>query len=271
STQRSLTTPFPNRPSSSSSQLLRTWSVAGTWKFQRDATYTTKVSPELSVCDCSSFGYGFLRNVPQSNSALSLARRRVIFARRMRSIMSLVSGCYALGIDMTARNLQAEAKKKGLPWSMAKGFDTFTPISWRDASRRRALGDGSGVFRYESRIFYLILRCMFARLVRSYSDFIPKNDIPDPSDVNLWLKLDNVLKQQGNTSDMIFNIPTLLEFVTSIMRLEPGDLLMTGTPAGVGPIQPGQTITAGLKVGSSETDLMQVRFGIVERRGEARL
>ncbi|RUP46116.1 hypothetical protein BC936DRAFT_147343 [Jimgerdemannia flammicorona] len=138
---------------------------------------------------------------------------------------------YALGIDMTARNLQAEAKKKGLPWSMAKGFDTFTPIS----------------------------------------DFIPKNDIPDPSDVNLWLKLDNVLKQQGNTSDMIFNIPTLLEFVTSIMRLEPGDLLMTGTPAGVGPIQPGQTITAGLKVGSSETDLMQVRFGIVERRGEARL
>ncbi|RUS20865.1 hypothetical protein BC937DRAFT_94177 [Endogone sp. FLAS-F59071] len=78
---------------------------------------------------------------------------------------------YALGIDMTARNLQFEAKTKGLPWSAAKGFDTFTPIS----------------------------------------DFIPKSDIPDPSDVNLWLKLDDVFKQNGNTSDMIFNFKIVRE------------------------------------------------------------
>ncbi|RUS20534.1 hypothetical protein BC938DRAFT_475552 [Jimgerdemannia flammicorona] len=166
------------------------------------------------------------------------------------SIFLMQAKGYALGIDMTARNLQAEAKKKGLPWSMAKGFDTFTPIRY--------------VMHVPDLCLVVVIPLLISLLLRDVYCF--DIDVTSPSSL-----LDNVLKQQGNTSDMIFNIPTLLEFVTSIMRLEPGDLLMTGTPAGVGPIQPGQTITAGLKVGSSETDLMQVRFGIVERKGEARL
>ncbi|ORZ02735.1 hypothetical protein BCR43DRAFT_21632 [Syncephalastrum racemosum] len=140
--------------------------------------------------------------------------------------MDYVAG-YALGIDMTARNLQFEAKNKGLPWSTAKGFDTFTPIS----------------------------------------DFIPKESIPDPSNVDLWLKVNDAFRQQGNTKDMIFNIPFLLSYVASIMKLEVGDVLLTGTPKGVGPILAGDIITAGLRPASATQDLVQVKFNVADRAG----
>ncbi|EXX51672.1 Fmp41p [Rhizophagus irregularis DAOM 197198w] len=106
---------------------------------------------------------------------------------RESEAMNYVEG-YALGIDLTARNLQEVVKKKGLPWSAAKGFDTFTPIG----------------------------------------KFIPKSEIEDPHNVNLWLKLNGEMKQNGITKDMIFNIPTLIEYVSSIMKLEKGDLILTG-------------------------------------------
>jgi len=119
--------------------------------------------------------------------------------------MDYVAG-YALGLDMTARNLQPAATATGPPWSRAKGYDTFCPIS----------------------------------------PFIPKEQISNPGDVELWLKVDGVLKQKGNTKDMIFPIPMLIQFVSSIMTLEPGDLILTGTPSGVGPVTAGQKVEAGL-------------------------
>ncbi|RGB40844.1 hypothetical protein C1646_663509 [Rhizophagus diaphanus] len=143
---------------------------------------------------------------------------------RESEAMNYVEG-YALGIDLTARNLQDVVKKKGLPWSAAKGFDTFTPIG----------------------------------------KFIPKSEIEDPHNVNLWLKLNGEMKQNGITKDMIFNIPTLIEYVSSIMKLEKGDLILTGTPSGVGPIHPGQVITAGLNVNNE--NLSTIEFPVVERVG----
>ncbi|KDQ19763.1 hypothetical protein BOTBODRAFT_169823 [Botryobasidium botryosum FD-172 SS1] len=125
---------------------------------------------------------------------------------------SYVAG-YALAIDMTARNMQDAVKKKGLPWSAAKGFDTFTPIS----------------------------------------SFIPKESISDPHNINLWLKINDTFKQNGNTTDMIFRIPRLIQHISSIMTLEEGDLILTGTPSGVGPVEPGDTITAGLAIPSSSS------------------
>lgn len=77
--------------------------------------------------------------------------------------MEHVAG-YTLALDMTARDLQDEAKSKGLPWTEAKGHDTFCPVS----------------------------------------DFIEKNKIPDPHNIELWLKVDDQVKQKGNTKDMIF-------------------------------------------------------------------
>ncbi|KAG0322163.1 hypothetical protein BGZ99_003457 [Dissophora globulifera] len=130
---------------------------------------------------------------------------------------------YTLALDMTARNLQDAAKKAGLPWSAAKGYDTFTPIG----------------------------------------DLIPKDSIPDTNNVDLSLKIDGVTKQNGNTKDMIFKVPMLIEYVSSIMKLQAGDVILTGTPAGVGPVKPGETVTCEL--GTKGTILSQLRFPVVAR------
>ncbi|TIB90907.1 hypothetical protein E3Q06_00106 [Wallemia mellicola] len=139
-------------------------------------------------------------------------------------VLSHIAG-YSLGIDMTARNIQDVIKKKGLPWSTLKGFDTFTPIG----------------------------------------DFIPKDKVVDPHQLGLWLKADETIRQMGTTSDMIFRIPRLIQHVSSIMRLEEGDVLLTGTPSGVGPLSPGQTVTAGLTQGKEELDRLELK--VVQRQG----
>ncbi|KAK7693896.1 hypothetical protein QCA50_003469 [Cerrena zonata] len=136
------------------------------------------------------------------------------------SALSHVAG-YALAVDMTARNLQDQVKKKGLPWSAAKGFDTFTPIG----------------------------------------KYIPASAIPDPQNLNLSLKINGAIKQNGSTGDMIFRIPRLIEHVSSIMTLEEGDLLLTGTPSGVGPVQPGDVVE------SQGKELDTIKFDAVEREG----
>ncbi|KAG0748946.1 hypothetical protein G6F57_010558 [Rhizopus arrhizus] len=141
-------------------------------------------------------------------------------------VMDHVAG-YALAIDCTARNLQVQAKNKGLPWSTAKGFDTFSPIS----------------------------------------EFIPKESIGDTGNVDLWLKVNDRFRQQGNTKDMIFSVPKLLEYVSSIMKLEAGDVILTGTPSGVGPIKAGDVVTAGMKPGNADKDIVQVKFNVADRNG----
>jgi len=142
----------------------------------------------------------------------------VVIGKKGRDIaekdaLNYISG-YALALDLTARNFQAEAKKKSLPWSASKGYDTFCPVS----------------------------------------SFIPKEQIPNPHNVNLWLKVNDELRQKGNTSDMIFNIPQLVSIVSSIMTLEPGDLLLTGTPEGVNSIKAGDVVTCGVE------GVIQVKF-----------
>lgn len=111
---------------------------------------------------------------------------------------------YALSVDMTARNVQDEAKKKGLPWTIGKGFDTFLPLS----------------------------------------NFIPKLKIPDPYNVDLSLSVNNEVKQNDKTNLMIFPIHKILSYMSCIMTLEKGDLILTGTPKGVGQINPGDSLNA---------------------------
>ncbi|KAF9576368.1 hypothetical protein EC968_008663 [Mortierella alpina] len=134
---------------------------------------------------------------------------------------------YTLALDMTARNLQEIVKKQGLPWSAAKGYDTFTPIG----------------------------------------EFIPKESIPDTNNVDLSLKIDGVTKQNGNTRDMIFKIPALVEHVSSIMKLQEGDVILTGTPSGVSRVNPGETVTCELATGGKI--LSQLRFPVVDRPRKA--
>ena len=124
--------------------------------------------------------------------------------------MDHVSG-YAIGLDMTLRDVQAEAKKKGLPWTVAKGFDTSAPVS----------------------------------------TFVSKSAVPDPHHLDIRLSVNGTVRQQSNTNNMIFSIEAMIAYISSVFTLEPGDLIFTGTPEGVGPVQPGDTLTAELQhVGS---------------------
>lgn len=113
---------------------------------------------------------------------------------------------YCLGLDITARDIQSVAKKNGWPWSIAKGFDTFAPIS---------------------------------------SVFL-KEKISDPHNLDIWLKVNGKLRQISNTKYLIYKIDEIIEFVSSIMTLQPGDMIMTGTPEGVGEIKRGDRIEAKL-------------------------
>jgi acylpyruvate hydrolase len=125
-------------------------------------------------------------------------------------------GGYTVSLDMTARDWQAIAKKEGNPWSIAKGFDTSCPVG----------------------------------------HFIPKEAIADPNSLELWCKVNGDMRQNGNTKDMVFKIPQIISYISQYFTLETGDLILTGTPAGVGPVKPGDTIEAGLD------QLTQMKFQV---------
>ncbi|XP_018013110.1 acylpyruvase FAHD1, mitochondrial-like isoform X1 [Hyalella azteca] len=128
-------------------------------------------------------------------------------------------GGYALALDMTARDFQEKCKSKGQPWEIAKGFDTSLPVS----------------------------------------RFITKEELPEPHNVVLWCKVNGEDRQRGNTREMVFNIPTLLSYISGIFTLQPGDLVLTGTPAGVGPVKAGDLISCGI------ADLLQCQFAVAQR------
>lgn len=115
---------------------------------------------------------------------------------------------------MTARNVQDEAKRKGLPWDIAKGFDTFLPMS----------------------------------------NVIPKTAIADPHDVELFLDVNGESRQRGSTGLMMYRIPRIVSDISGVMTLHPGDIVLTGTPAGVGPVAPGDVMRAGVRVDGEELE-----------------
>lgn len=115
--------------------------------------------------------------------------------------MEHVSG-YGLGIDVTARDLQQVAKDKSLPWSVAKGFDTFAPLS----------------------------------------DFVDASALPDPDAIEYTLDINGERRQHGKTSHMLFPIPFLIHYLSGIFTLYPGDIIYTGTPEGVGKLNAGDKL-----------------------------
>lgn len=119
--------------------------------------------------------------------------------------MNYLAG-YGVAIDMTLRDVQSQLKAKGLPWEIAKGFDTSCPLS----------------------------------------QFVPKTAIDDPNALNLTLCVNGDLRQNGSTADMIHKIPDIISYVSNIFTLEKGDVILTGTPAGVGPVVPGDVMEAAI-------------------------
>ena len=112
---------------------------------------------------------------------------------------------YAVGLDLTRRDLQAEAKDKGRPWDTAKGFDRSAPMS--------AITPGTG-----------------GRLANG----------------KIWLKVNGELRQQGMLADMIWSVPEVIAELSTLFELAPGDLIFTGTPAGVAALQPGDRLEGGV-------------------------
>lgn len=120
---------------------------------------------------------------------------------REEEALSYVSGV-TVGLDLTLRDVQADLKKKGLPWEIAKAFDQSAPIG----------------------------------------DFVPYDTSVDLNNISFGCKVNGIERQRGNSRDMIFSIPRLLVELSKIWLLRPGDLIYTGTPSGVGPLKIGDTI-----------------------------
>lgn len=129
---------------------------------------------------------------------------------------------YALALDLTARNVQDVAKARGLPWTIGKGFDTFCPMS----------------------------------------QFIPKSKIPDPYNVNLKCSVNGNVRQDDMTSLMIFNFRKIIVYMSSIMTLKKGDILLSGTPKGVGALVPGDVIEGSITVDGKLIEESTIKFNV---------
>jgi fumarylpyruvate hydrolase len=109
---------------------------------------------------------------------------------------------YGVGLDMTRRDMQAVAKKAGRPWDMAKGFDESAPCS----------------------------------------PLRPVQDIGHPDSGEIWLRINDEVRQQGDLDQQIWKVPEAIAYLSTLVTLRAGDLIMTGTPAGVGRVEPGDRL-----------------------------
>ncbi len=113
---------------------------------------------------------------------------------------------YAVGNDLTRRDVQLEMKKAGKPWDTAKGFDHSAPIT----------------------------------------PIAPAADIGHPASARIWLEVNGALRQDGNIANMIWKVPEIIAELSTWFELMPGDLIFTGTPAGVGRLNPGDRVRGGV-------------------------
>jgi fumarylpyruvate hydrolase len=113
---------------------------------------------------------------------------------------------YAVGVDLTRRDVQAAMKEQGKPWDTAKGFDHSAPIS----------------------------------------PIVPAAGRAYPSKGRIWLEVNDQPRQQGDIADMIWSVPEIIDELSTWFELAAGDLIFTGTPAGVGALVPGDRVRGGV-------------------------
>jgi 5-carboxymethyl-2-hydroxymuconate isomerase len=145
---------------------------------------------------------------PHSNDCHHEIELAVLIGKAAKNIsakeaLDHVTG-YAVALDLTLRDVQNTQKEKGLPWEIAKAFDTSCPLS----------------------------------------AFVPANQVTDPQNLQLRLAVNGQLRQNGNSRDMMRTVAELLASVSAYFILEEGDILLTGTPAGVGRICSGDQLEA---------------------------
>jgi 5-carboxymethyl-2-hydroxymuconate isomerase len=139
----------------------------------------------------------------QHEVELALLIGRTIKGIAAAEALSAVAG-YGVAIDLTLRDVQNELKSKGLPWEVAKAFDTACPLS----------------------------------------DFVAAATVRDPQHLDIALRVNGQVRQDASTALMLRSIPELIAAISAIFTLEPGDVILTGTPAGVSRICSGDRLTA---------------------------
>ncbi len=113
---------------------------------------------------------------------------------------------YAVGLDMTRRDLQAQAKKAGRPWEVGKAFERSAPCS----------------------------------------EIVPAGVIGHPDQGAVWLTVNGEMRQSGDLNQLIWKVPETIAYLSGLFTLAPGDLIYTGTPAGVGPVLRGDVLRGGV-------------------------
>ena len=109
---------------------------------------------------------------------------------------------YAIALDMTRRDLQGQMKKQGRPWEIGKAFEKSAPCS----------------------------------------KLVSANEIGHPVEGDVWLKINGEIRQQGNLDQLIWKIPEMIAYLSELFTLHSGDIILTGTPSGVGPVQRGDQL-----------------------------
>lgn len=133
-------------------------------------------------------------------------------------VMEHVAG-FGVALDLTLRDVQSEQKKKGLPWEIAKGFDSSCPLS----------------------------------------SFVSAAQVPDPQNLTIRLTVNGEPRQDGCTAMMIHPIADLVSHMSGIFTLEPGDIILTGTPAGVGPLRHGDVVQVEIpQVGTLRVNVIRM-------------
>ena len=121
---------------------------------------------------------------------------------------------YAVGLDMTRRDLQGEAKKAGRPWEVGKAFEHSAPCG----------------------------------------ELVLSRDIGHPDRGAIWLDVNGKRRQEGDLDQLIWKVPEMVSYLSGLFTLAPGDLIFSGTPAGVGPVARGDTLSGGVEgIGKIET------------------
>lgn len=148
--------------------------------------------------------------VIESGAAVPFPPRTADLHHEIELVVALGAGAcifgYAVGNDLTRRDVQMNMKQAGKPWDTAKGFDHSAPIT----------------------------------------PIAPVECIGHPSRARIWLKVNDTLRQNGDVADMIWAVPEIIAELSTWFELASGDLIFTGTPAGVGPLQPGDRVRGGV-------------------------
>lgn len=167
----------------------------------REAPFFFQKNPDNVILDGADFPYP-----PRSKNVHFEIELVVAISKGGKDIpveesMDHVFG-YAIGLDMTRRDLQEECKKTGRPWEIGKAFEHSAPMT----------------------------------------AIVPASKIGHPANGAVWLKVNGEIRQQGDLNHMIWKVPEMISYLSGLFELQPGDLIMSGTPSGVGAIVSGDVM-----------------------------